>query len=111
MASRYLQSLAPSISLVAALGAALASTTVAASGDPAAKAAATEKCFGIAKAGQNDCAAGPGTTCAGSTRKDFAGNAWKQVPKGTCTTLASTRSPTGHGQLLAFKEVSPGKGK
>lgn len=109
MASRSLQSLVPSISLVAALGAALASTTAFASGDPAANAAATEKCFGVAKAGQNGCAAGPGTSCAGSSKKDFAGNAWKQVPKGTCTTLVSAHSQTGHGQLLAFKEVSPGE--
>lgn len=106
-----LQSLVPSISLVAALSAALASSAVLAAGDPAAKAAATEKCFGVAKAGQNGCAAGPGTSCAGSSKKDFAGNAWKQVPKGTCTTLVATRSPTGHGQLLAFKEASPGKRK
>ena len=111
MASRSLQSLVPSISLVAALGAALASTTAFASADPAAKASATEKCFGVAKAGQNNCAAGPGTSCAGSSKKDFAGNAWKQVPKGTCTTLTSARSPTGHGQLLAFKETGPGKKK
>lgn len=111
MASRTLQTLVPSISLVAALGAALASTTAFASGDPAAKPAATEKCFGVAKAGQNGCAAGPGTSCAGSSKKDFAGNAWKQVPKGTCTALASKRSPTGRGQLLAFKETSPGKQK
>lgn len=111
MASRSLQSLVPSLSLVAALGAALASTSAFASAGPATKAAATEKCFGIAKAGQNSCAAGPGTSCAGSSKKDFAGNAWKQVPKGTCTTLGSKRSPTGHGQLVAFKEVSPGKKK
>lgn len=111
MASRIPQSLVPSISLVAALGAALASTAAFASGDPAAKAAATEKCFGVAKAGQNGCASGPGTSCAGSSKKDFSGNAWKQVPKGTCTTLVSKRSPTGHGQLLAFKELSPGKKK
>ena len=111
MASRSLHSLVPSISLVAALGAALVSTTAFASADPGKKASSTEKCFGVAKAGQNSCAAGPGTTCAGSSRKDFAGNAWKQVPKGTCTTLMSSRSPTGHGQLLAFKETGPGKKK
>jgi uncharacterized membrane protein len=46
-----------------------------------------EKCYGIALAGQNDCAAGPGTTCAGTSTKDFQGNAWKAVPAGTCTTM------------------------
>lgn len=46
-----------------------------------------EKCFGVAKAGKNDCAAGPGTTCAGSSTKDAQGNAWMYVPKGTCEKL------------------------
>ncbi|MCB1740609.1 MAG: DUF2282 domain-containing protein [Gammaproteobacteria bacterium] len=43
-----------------------------------------EKCYGIAMAGQNDCAAGPGTTCAGTSKVDYQGNAWKLVPKGEC---------------------------
>lgn len=43
-----------------------------------------EKCFGIAEAGQNDCAAGPGTTCAGTSTLDYQGNAWKLVPAGDC---------------------------
>ncbi len=43
-----------------------------------------EKCFGISLAGQNDCAAGPGTTCAGTSKVDFQGNAWTLVPKGDC---------------------------
>ncbi len=43
-----------------------------------------EKCFGIAKAGKNDCKAGPGTTCAGTSTKDGQGNSWMYVPKGTC---------------------------
>ena len=43
-----------------------------------------EKCFGISKAGQNDCAAGPGTTCAGTSKVDYQGNAWTLVPAGTC---------------------------
>jgi uncharacterized membrane protein len=46
-----------------------------------------EKCYGIALAGQNDCAAGPGTTCAGTSTMDYQGNAWKAVPAGTCTTM------------------------
>ena len=46
-----------------------------------------EKCFGVALKGQNDCAAGAGTTCAGTSRLDHQGNAWKLVPKGTCTTM------------------------
>jgi len=46
-----------------------------------------EKCFGVALAGQNDCAAGEGTTCAGSSKVNYQGNAWKLVPAGTCTTM------------------------
>src|SRR3954452_20307641 len=49
--------------------------------------AGQEKCFGIALRGQNDCAAGPGTTCAGTSKVDYQGNAWKIVPKGTCATV------------------------
>lgn len=55
-----------------------------------------EKCFGIAKAGQNDCAAGAGTSCAGTSVRDYQGNAWKLVAKGTCL---STRTPKGTGSL------------
>ncbi|MEJ6789882.1 DUF2282 domain-containing protein [Brevundimonas sp. BR2-1] len=55
-----------------------------------------EKCYGVARAGQNDCAAGPGTTCAGTSTRDYQGNAWKLVPKGTCTTI---RTPKGNGSL------------
>lgn len=46
-----------------------------------------EKCFGVALAGQNDCAAGAGTSCAGTSKVDYQGNQWKLVPKGTCLTL------------------------
>lgn len=63
-----------------------------------------EKCFGVALKGKNDCAAGPGTTCAGTSKVDYQGNAWSLVPKGTCDKTASPKSPTGHGQLQAFKE-------
>ena len=47
-------------------------------------AAAKEKCYGISLAGQNDCAAGPGTTCAGTSTVDYQGNAWTLVPAGDC---------------------------
>jgi uncharacterized membrane protein len=55
-----------------------------------------EKCYGVALAGQNDCAAGPGTTCAGTSTLDYQGNAWKLVPAGTC---ASIETPHGNGSL------------
>jgi uncharacterized membrane protein len=49
-----------------------------------ANAADTEKCYGVAKAGKNDCKAGPGTSCAGSSTVDGQGNAWMLVLKGSC---------------------------
>ena len=63
----------------------------------AATAAHKEKCFGVALKGQNDCAAGPGTTCQGTSTVDFQGNAWKFVLAGTCTNIVV---PGGkHGSL------------
>ena len=63
---------------------------VAVSGMPIndAQAAGKEKCYGISLAGKNDCKAGAGTTCAGSSKVDYQGNAWTLVPKGTCEGLA-----------------------
>lgn len=55
-----------------------------------------EKCYGVAKAGQNDCAAGPGTSCAGTSTRDYQGDAWKLVPKGSCE---KTETPKGKGSL------------
>ncbi len=46
-----------------------------------------EKCYGVAKAGENDCAAGPGTSCSGTSKVDYQGNSWKLVPKGTCASM------------------------
>jgi len=58
-----------------------------------------EKCFGVAKAGKNDCYAGAGTTCAGTSTADYQGNAFKLEPKGTCTRITT---PKGHGSLTAL---------
>jgi uncharacterized membrane protein len=66
----------------------------------AAVAAHKEKCYGVALKGQNDCAAGPGTTCQGTSTVDFQGNSWKFVQGGTCTSIVT---PTGqHGSLKAI---------
>ena len=73
---------------------------------PAQAADDMEKCFGVAMKGHNDCAAGAGTTCAGSAKTDHQANAWKLVPKGTCEKTASNTSPTGFGQLAAYKGKS-----
>jgi len=53
----------------------------------AAEEADKEKCYGVAKAGKNDCAAGKGTSCAGTSKIDYQGNSWSLVPKGTCLTM------------------------
>ena len=94
---------ATAAALALALGTALSLAAVPAGADAG---AAKEKCFGVALKGKNDCAAGPGTSCAGTSVKDHQGNAWKFVPAGSCETTASPTSPTGHGQLAAFKEAS-----
>ena len=59
-----------------------------------------EKCYGVALAGKNDCAAGPGTTCAGTSKVNYQGNAWKYVPKGTCVSMTT---PKGKGSLTPIK--------
>lgn len=46
-----------------------------------------EKCYGVSLAGQNDCAAGPGTTCAGTSAVDYQGNAWTLVDAGSCANM------------------------
>jgi uncharacterized membrane protein len=62
-------------------------TTALASMAAAAPGAGKEKCFGVALKGQNDCAAGPGTTCQGTSTIDYQGNSWKYVQRGTCTSI------------------------
>jgi uncharacterized membrane protein len=71
-----------------------------------AQAADQEKCFGVALKGKNDCKAGAGTSCAGTSKVDYQGDAWTLVPKGTCEETASPTSPTGFGQFEEFKEKS-----
>ncbi len=59
-----------------------------------------EKCYGVSMAGKNDCAAGPGTSCAGTSKMDYQGNAWKYVAKGTCATM---KTPKGMGSMKEVK--------
>lgn len=56
----------------------------------AAEKSSKEKCYGVALAGKNDCAAGPGTSCAGTSKVDYQGNAWKYVKAGECKTLGGS---------------------
>lgn len=51
---------------------------------------AKEKCYGVALKGKNDCAAGPGTSCAGTSTVDYQGNAWKYVAKGECEKMGGS---------------------
>lgn len=90
-------------SLAIALGAAM---TIAATPAAAQQMGDMDKCFGVALKGKNDCKAGAGTSCAGTSKIDHQGNAWSMVPKGTCEKTVSKTSPTGFGQLQAFKEKS-----
>jgi uncharacterized membrane protein len=75
----------------------LASLTAAvANAGPVAAQPGKDKCYGISLAGKNDCKAGAGTSCAGTSRKNYQGDAWKYVAKGTCTSI---RTPKGNGSL------------
>lgn len=85
------------IALASAVAAFAAS---AASAAPAKAQSSKEKCYGISLAGKNDCAAGAGTTCAGTSKRDYQGNAWKYVAKGTC---AKIKTPKGAGSLTPLK--------
>lgn len=55
-----------------------------------------EKCYGVALKAHNDCYAGAGTTCAGTSTVNYQGNAFKLVAKGTCVAM---KTPKGHGTL------------
>lgn len=90
------------LSAAALAGSLAAAVTLAASGPAVsqAKKPEMEKCYGVALAGKNDCAAGPGTTCAGTSKVDYQGNAWSLVPKGTCTSI---KTPKGFGSLTEIK--------
>ena len=98
--SRSIPTPSQTAALALAVGAALALVQAPALAQSGAK----ERCYGVALKGKNDCAAGPGTTCAGTSTRDYQGNAWKLVAKGTCEKTASKTSPTGNGQLKEFKE-------
>ncbi len=82
--------------LATSLAAALTLVAVSASAQPKPEPAAMEKCYGVAMKAQNDCKAGAGTTCAGTSKVDYQVDAWKLVAKGTCETI---KTPKGHGTL------------
>ena len=80
----------------AALAAALALAIAAGSAHAAGPAKPMEKCYGVAQAGKNDCKAGAGTSCAGTSKVAYQGDAWKFVPAGSCVKI---KTPKGPGSL------------
>ncbi|MEI4194584.1 BufA1 family periplasmic bufferin-type metallophore [Roseovarius sp. E0-M6] len=68
---------------------AIAGAMTAALGAHTSTAVAAEKvkCYGVSLAGENDCAAGEGTTCKGTSKVDYQGNAWTLVDSGSCTSI------------------------
>ena len=70
--------------------------TAAAHAGPVAPQPGKDKCYGISLAGKNDCKAGAGTSCAGTSHVAYQGDAWKYVTRGTC---AKIKTPKGYGSL------------
>jgi len=70
-----------------------------------ASAQAKVKCYGVSMAGKNDCAAGPGTTCAGTSKVDYQGNAWKLVEEGTCTTMELPAMADGTARMGSLEPL------
>lgn len=90
------------IALVSSLASAIALITSFASAQNKSSAQdKLEKCYGVALKGENDCAAGPGTTCAGTSKIDYQGNSWKLTPKGTCEAVGLPGERKGSLQALA----------
>ncbi len=70
-----------------------------------ATAQAKEKCYGVSLAGKNDCAAGPGTTCAGSSKVDYQGNAWTLVDAGTCASIELPAMADGKARMGSLEAL------
>ena len=85
-------------SLAGSLAVALALASAAKAG-PAPMQPGADKCYGVALAGKNDCAAGAGTSCAGTSTVDYDAHHWKYVAKGACEAMMT---PKGHGMLKAM---------
>ncbi len=87
------------VAIAASMTAALAahSTTAQAGGK--------EKCYGVAMAGQNDCAAGAGVTCGGTSKVDYQGNAWKLVDEGTCKTMELPAGADGKPRMGSLQPL------
>lgn len=87
------------VAIVGAVAASLAAHT------STATAQSQEKCYGVSLAGENDCAAGPGTTCAGTSTVDYQGNAWTLVDAGTCTEIELPAMADGSERMGSLEEL------
>ncbi|QJF52090.1 DUF2282 domain-containing protein [Roseobacter ponti] len=88
------------VAIASAVAAALVGQTT-----TVAEAAAKEKCYGVSLAGANDCAAGPGTTCAGTSTVDYQGNAWTLVDAGTCAEIELPEMADGTPREGSLEEL------
>jgi len=88
-----------SLAVASAVAAAMASQAT------TAQAASKEKCYGVSLAGENDCAAGPGTTCAGTSVVDYQGNAWTLVDAGTCAEIDLPAMADGSERKGSLEEL------
>ena len=93
----------PLKSLAVAASVAAAVTSVAAT---SANAMSQEKCYGVSLAGENDCAAGAGTTCAGTSTVDYQGNAWTLVDAGTCADIELPAMADGTARMGSLEELT-----
>jgi uncharacterized membrane protein len=89
-----------SVAIAGAVAAAMTAHTT-----TSAEAASKEKCYGVSLAGANDCAAGPGTTCAGSSVKDYQGNAWTLVDAGTCESIELPQMADGSARTGSLEAL------
>ena len=87
------------VAIVGAVAASLAAQATTAT------AQAKEKCFGVSLAGKNDCAAGPGTTCAGTSTVDYQGNAWTLVDAGTCAEIELPAMADGSARMGSLEAL------
>ena len=88
------------LAVAGALAAALSATMTV-----PAQAQAKEKCYGVSLAGKNDCAAGPGTTCAGTSTVDYQGNAWTLVDAGTCADIELPAMANGEARMGSLETL------
>jgi uncharacterized membrane protein len=85
----YMSNMLKTAAIASAVASAVAATATTVS------AAEQVHCYGVALAGQNDCKAGAGTTCAGTSKVDYQGNSWKLVDKGSCTSMELPKMADG----------------